>query len=39
MKYLAFSSRWAPRGLKRICCFLTIRLAMTWWRARPVSWK
>src|SRR5664279_83733 len=24
------SSRCAPRGLQRICCFLTMRLLMTW---------
>ncbi len=24
------SSRWAPRGDQRICCFLTIRLLVTW---------
>jgi len=24
------SSRWAPRGDQRICCFLSIRLLMTW---------
>ena len=24
------SSRWAPRGVQRICCFLTMRLLMTW---------
>ena len=25
-----WSSRCAPRGLQRICCFLTIRLLITW---------
>ena len=25
-----WSSRCAPRGLQRICCFLTMRLLMTW---------
>jgi len=23
-------SRWAPRGVQRICCFFTMRLLMTW---------
>ena len=25
-----WSSRCAPRGLQRVCCFLTMRLLITW---------
>jgi len=32
-----WSRRWAPRGVQRICCFLTIRLAMTCLTADSVN--
>src|ERR1039458_5221127 len=32
-----WSRRWAPRGVQRICCFLTMRLAMTWLTADSVN--
>ena len=31
------SSRWAPRGVQRICCFLTMRLLITWLTADSVN--
>ena len=31
------SSRWAPAGVQRICCFLTMRLLITWLTADSVN--